>query len=169
MELAVEDDTGRDAGPDGEIGEVVGRAVDDIAVGWSVAAARTSFSMTTGSPSVASSPSRRAKSCQPRLTASVTWPRFGCAPRDADADRHEVFPPEGGATEGLVQACGDGRNGAALVTHGGGVGSATEDGAICVDDRRPAILVPPMSIPATGPGRLPLNSSRFTAALIDAP
>ena len=55
---------------------------------------------------------------------------------DADADRLEVVSLEAGGAEGLVEAGGDGRDGAALVTHGGGVGSATEDGAVGVDDER---------------------------------
>ncbi len=69
------------------------------------------------------------------MTARVTWPRSGIDPTgDADADRGEVLAPQGGAAERLVEARSDGRDGAALVTHGGGVGGTTEDGAVGVDD-----------------------------------
>src|SRR4029453_1146129 len=47
------------------------------------------------------------------------------APRHADADRLEVAPLEGRTTERLVQARSDGRDGAALVTPGGGVGGGS--------------------------------------------
>ena len=135
MQPTVEDDAGGDAGPDGEVGEILCVADDAPLMEADGRGAH-----------VVLDDDRAAELELERVAEGEVGPaeidreRHAATPRvdpagDTHADCDQVLAGEAGIGEGLIEGV-DGRNGAALVTHGGGVGGATEDGAVGVDDER---------------------------------
>ena len=134
MESTVEHDTGRDTGTDREVGEVVG-VTDDAALVQADGGGTDVVLDDDREPELELQrvPQREVGPAEVDREGHVAALRVDAA-GDADTDRDEVLAPQLGRGERLVEAGGDGEDGAALVTHGGGVGRTTEDGAVGVDD-----------------------------------
>ena len=136
-----------------------------------MAAARTSFSMTTGRPSSSSSASRSAKSVQPRLTARVTWPRFG-------STRPGTPTPTATRSSRRRPAAASASSRQAAMAGTAPPWSPTEEAWVARPRTAPsastmsvAIFVPPISMPATGPGQVAVEADRGVEAvsIIGAP